>query len=308
MREFFKTFISKVICGKKLDEQTTQYGAYPPGHYYSPIPSRDDILSYIKSKRPPNDAIPGIELNKDRQYKLLRECINFYHDIPFPEKPTPGHRYYYDNPWFSYSDAIFLYCFLRKFTPKRIIEIGSGFSSAAMLDTIDSIFPQKPEITFVEPYPERLLSLLKDGDRKRIKLIDKKVQEVPPDVLLSLKSGDLLFIDSSHVVKCNSDLHFLMFEILPYLKPGVFVHFHDVFYPFEYPPEWLMEGRYWNENYFLHAFLMYNSEWQIIFFNTYIHYIFGDLIKEKMPLCTKNPGGSLYIQRKTPSTGKSRKG
>jgi hypothetical protein len=88
-----------------------------------------------------------------------------------------------------------------------------------------------------------------------------------------------------------------MFEILPRLQPGVFVHFHDVFYPFEYPPEWLMEGRYWNENYFLRAFLSYNSEWKIKFMNTYVSFMFSDLIKEKMPLCAKNPGGSLYIQR-----------
>jgi hypothetical protein len=78
---------------------------------------------------------------------------------------------------------------------------------------------------------------------------------------------------------------------------AVVVHFHDVFYPFDYPSEWLMEGRYWNENYFLRAFLSYNSEWSIQFFNTDVHFMFGDLIKEKMPLCAKNPGGSLYIQR-----------
>lgn len=106
-----------------------------------------------------------------------------------------------------------------------------------------------------------------------------------------------MFIDSSHVVKCGSDLQFLIFEVLPYLKPGVFVHFHDIAYPFEYPSEWLLEGRYWNENYFLRAFLSYNSEWSIHFFTTYVYFRFGDLIREKMPLCTKNPGGSLYIQR-----------
>jgi hypothetical protein len=92
-------------------------------------------------------------------------------------------------------------------------------------------------------------------------------------------------------------MQLLMFEILPRLQPGVFVHFHDVFYPFDYPSEWLTEGRYWNENYFLRAFLSYNSEWSIRFFNTYVHFMFGDLIKEGMPLCAKNTGSSLYIQR-----------
>jgi predicted O-methyltransferase YrrM len=272
-------------------------GAFPAGHYYSPIPSNEDVLAYVKSRKPPNSELLGINLNEKGQQALLSEYVHFYRDVPFPEQKTPACRYYYDNSWFSYSDAIFLYSFLRKWKPKRIIEVGSGFSSAVMLDTIDSCFSQKPEITFIEPHPERLISLLRDGDRDQVRLIDRTIQEVSPDVLLTLKSGDFLFIDSSHVVKCGSDIQFLMFEILPRLPPGVVVHFHDVFYPFDYPSEWLTDGWYWNENYFLRAFLSYNSDWSIQFFNTYVHFMFGDLIKEKMPLCMKDPGGSLYIQR-----------
>ena len=150
-----------------------------------------------------------------------------------------------------------------------------------MLDTIDGFSSQRPEVTFVEPYPNRLLRLLRDGDQQQVRLIDKKVQDVPLEVFLSLESGDLLFIDSSHVVKCGSDLHFIFFEILPRLKPGVFVHFHDVFFPFDYPSEWLIKGQYWNENYFLRAFLSYNTEWSIRLFNSYVHFEFGDFIREK---------------------------
>lgn len=304
MKQVIKTFVKRVPFiknlseqVKNLSEQVRKQGAFPAGHYYSPIPSEEDVLAYVKSRKTPNSDLLGIKLNEKSQHEVLNEYINFYEDLPFPEKQTPGHRYYYENGCFSYSDAIFLYSFLRKHLPKRIIEIGAGFSSAVMLDTIDSFFSQRPEITFIEPYPDRLISLFRDGDREQVRLIDKKIQEVPPDVLLALESGDLLFIDSSHVVKCGSDLQLLMFEILPRLQPGVFVHFHDVFYPFDYPSEWLMEGRYWNEIYFLRTFLSYNSEWSIEFFNTYAHFMFGDLIKEKMPLCAKNPGGSLYIKR-----------
>ncbi len=298
MTRTIKTLINNAPFIKNLSGKMRKHGAYPAGHYYSPIPSKEDVLAYVKSRKPPNRELLGIELNEQEQYELLTEYALFYKDLPFPEEQTPGHRYYYHNMWFCYSDAIFLYCFLRKYMPKRIIEIGSGFSSAVMLDTIDRVFSQRPEITFIEPYPDRLISLLHEGDRKQIRLMDRKIQEVPTEILLSLQSGDLLFIDSSHVVKCGSDLLLLMFEILPRLQPGVVVHFHDVFYPFDYPPEWLMGGRFWNENYFLRAFLSYNFEWKILFFNTYVHFIFGDLIKEKMPLCAKNPGGGLYIQRK----------
>jgi hypothetical protein len=270
---------------------------FPSGHYYSPVPNYADVLAYVDAIKPQPDELPGINLNLAGQSELLQEYTGYYKDIAFPEKPTPGHRYYHDNVWFSYSDAIFLYCFLRKHALKRIIEIGSGFSSAAMLDTIDDIFTQSPEITFIEPHPDRLYELLKEGDKERISLIEKKIQDVSLDILLKLEAGDLLLIDSSHVMKCNSDVHYIMFEILPRLQPGVFVHFHDVFYPFEYPSEWLLKGWFWNENYFLRAFLSYNTEWKIIFFNTYMHYICGELIRENMPLCAKNPGGSLYIQR-----------
>ena len=272
-------------------------GAFPAGHYHSPIPSEEDVLWYVKSRRPPTGDIPGIKMNAEGQRELLNDYIHYYKDLTFTEKQTHGHRYFYENDWFSYSDAIFLYCFLRKHLPKKIVEVGSGFSSAVILDTVEGFFPQRPELTFIEPYPDRLKSLLREEDKSRVTLINKKVQDASLDIFRSLQSGDFLFIDSSHVVKCGSDLQLLFFEILPNLQPGVFVHFHDVFYPFDYPSKWLIEGRYWNENYFLRAFLSWNTAWQIRFFNHYVHFMFGDLVKESMPLCTKNTGGSLYIQR-----------
>ena len=298
MKRAIKALIDRMPYVKEIKEQVRREGASQAGHFYSPIPSEEDVLEYVKLIKPPGSELPGLDLNEANQYEVLIEYVELYKDLPFPEEQTPGHRYYYNNDWFSYSDAIFLYCFLRKYAPKRIIEVGSGFSSAVMLDTIDNFFHHKPEITFIEPYPDRLISLFKQGDSGLVRVIDKKIQEVPSEVLLKLESGDLLFIDSSHVVKCGSDLQLLIFEILPRLKPGVHVHFHDVFYPFEYPSVWLTSGRYWNECYFLRAFLSYNCEWEIRFFNTYVHLMFGDLIKEKMPLCVKNRGGSLYVQRK----------
>jgi predicted O-methyltransferase YrrM len=218
--------------------------------------------------------------------------------LPFPETKSPACRYYYDQSFFCYADAIFLYSFLRHSTPRRIIEVGSGFSSAVILDTVERFFLQPPALTFIEPYPERLRGLLKSQDAGVTQIIESKVQAVPLETFQALRAGDLLFIDSTHVVKCGSDVQFLMFEVLPQLSPGVVVHFHDVFYPFEYPAEWLLKGIYWNEDYFLRAFLSYNSEWEIVFFNTYVATVFRDFLREKMPLCLKNTGGSLYIRRR----------
>lgn len=298
MKRLLKWLLNKIPYVKKHVAQSKLQGAYPAGHYYSPIPSKQDIESHLQSINSSDDLLKGIDLNKQHQEKALNEYKSYYNEITFTDEQIPSNRYYYKNSWFSYSDAIFLYCFLRKQQPNRIIEVGSGFSSAATLDTVDSIQSWNPKITFIEPYPDRLNNLLKKHDEQFVEVIHKKIQDVPTEIFSTLQTGDFLFIDSSHILKCGSDLHLLLFKILPSLKPGVFVHFHDVFYPFDYPSNWLSEGRYWNENYFLRAFLSYNSEWEIHFFNSYVHTVFTDIIKESMPLCTENKGGSLYISRK----------
>jgi hypothetical protein len=283
---------------KGLLGQIQNPGEYPAGHYYSPIPDKKDVLAHIKSLKPLNKQMLGINLNEEKQIKILKEYKEYYKDLSFPEKKKPEFRYYYENTWFSYADAIILYSFLRKHEPNKIIEVGSGYSSAVILDTIEKYLSTSPEITFIEPYSERIRGLLKKDDENSNIIIDKNVQDVPLDIFLSLERGDLLFIDSSHVVKCASDLHFILFDILPLLHAGVFVHFHDIFYPFEYPNHWLKFGRYWNEAYFLRAFLSFNAEWNIYFFNSYASIVFFDYLKKEMPLCVKDAGSSLYIQRK----------
>jgi predicted O-methyltransferase YrrM len=269
-------------------------GSYPPGHFYSPIPARDEVLACLQSG---NHALPEIVLNKEMQFERLRAFQAYYADLPFPKVQTEGSRYHYDQTVFCHADAIFLYSFLRHTRPRHIIEAGSGFSSAVMLDTVDRFFEESPQLTFIEPYPSVLRRLLRPQDGSKVTVIEEKVQNMPVQTFSALDPGDLLFIDSSHVVKCGSDVQYLMFEVLPRLQPGVFVHFHDVFHSFEYPENWLLKGWYWNEAYFLRAFLAYNSEWEIYFFNSYVGKVFKDFLKEKMPLCLKNTGGSLYLRR-----------
>lgn len=308
MRALIRYILDRLPYIGRLREQIRNAGAFPVGHYYSPIPKHEEILGYLQSKQLRKRAeypdiekekieLPDIHLNKRGQFELLQEFEKYYNDVPFPEKNNHDFRYYYDQSYFCYADAIFLYSFLRYTKPKRVIEVGSGFSSAVILDTVENCFNHQPEITFIEPYPDRLRSILKPQDKEKVQIIEKKVQEVSLETFTSLQTGDLLFIDSSHVIKCGSDVHFLMFEVLPRIPVGVFVHFHDIFYPFEYPAEWLLNGRYWNEDYFLRAFLAYNSEWNICFFNTYVATVFKKFLAENLPLCLKNTGGSMYIQR-----------
>ncbi len=297
MKQQLKSYLNKVPYISKLRQQIGEQGAYPAGHYYSPIPSKDDVNQGIKGKMS-HQIVPDIDLSRNEQLMLIDEFSEFYRDLPFTEKQGEGsRRYYYDQKWFCYSDAIMLYCMIRKFGPKRIVEVGSGYSSAVMLDTLESLNREDYGITFIEPYPDRLHSMVDVQNESRVSLLESGVQNVDIDLFKALDKGDLLFIDSSHVVKYGSDVHFLVFEVLPVLKSGVIVHFHDIFWPFEYPAGWLSEGRYWNECYFLRAFLSGNSNWKILFFNDYVNKEFPEIIRTRMPLCQRNFGGSIYLQK-----------
>jgi len=114
----------------------------------------------------------------------------------------------------------------------------------------------------------------------------------------ALSSNDILFIDSTHVSKTGSDVNRILFDILPRLSRGVFIHFHDVFYPFEYPKEWVYEGRAWNEDYILRAFLEYNDAFEIVLFGTWLAKFERDLLREMMPMTLENPGGSLWLRKR----------
>jgi hypothetical protein len=283
---------------RQLRELRRREGRYPAGYYYSPIPSEDDVARHISWKN--SERVDGsleIQFCPDAQFSLLQNYAQYYEELPFSEARQAGLRYYYGQGWFRYADAIFLYCHLRATRPQKIIEVGSGFSSAVILDTVERCLPYTPEIIFIEPNPDRLLDILKSEDQKSVRLIQSQVQDVPLGVFDSLQSGDLLFVDSSHVLKAGSDLYFLFFEVIPRLAKGVIVHFHDIFYPFDYKTDWLLDGRYWNEAYFLRAFLAYNSEWRIRFFNSYIGVQYYEYLLRQMPLCARDTGGSLYIER-----------
>ena len=185
---------------------------------------------------------------------------------------------------------------MNAFKPSKIIEIGSGFSSAVMLDTCDlNQELNKTQITFVEPYPDRLHSLLSDKDN--ISLYECIVQDTPEDLFRNLDKDDILFIDSSHVSKAGSDVNYLFFEILPLLKSGVIIHIHDIGINFQYPYKWIEEGRAWNESYLLRAFLMNNNSYEILLYNAQLYNRKHDYFKEKMPLYTKAPGGSFWMKK-----------
>jgi predicted O-methyltransferase YrrM len=274
---------------------------FPPGHFYSPQPDPAEYASCIDPIHgdvPEPSTLRGLDLNTEVQFATLRSLKPFYDEQPFRDHPVPHLRYDFANIYFSYADALSLYGLMRLSRPRQVIEVGSGHSSCVMLDTNERFLDGRCKLTFIEPYPDdRLLALTTLADRSRFELIRDRVQTVDLSVFERLGAGDMLFIDSSHVAKAGSDVNFLIFEVLPRLAPGVLVHFHDVWYPFEYPRVWLDEGRAWNESYLIRAFLMFNPAFQVALFNQYLARFHHDYLAEAMPLYLKDKGGSLWLRR-----------
>jgi len=269
---------------------------FPAGHYYSPLPDRDALSGAHGLDRSTRD-VAGVELRESAQLETLDRIASFHADVPFPRDPSPGHRYHSDNVFFAIGDAIVLQAMLRLHRPRRVIEAGSGYSSGAMLDTDDRFLDGSVEFTFIDPYPQRLLSLLSSGDRARCTIRKSGVQHVDMELFSTLEENDILFIDSSHVVKVGSDVDYLLAEILPQLRVGVLVHFHDVFWPFSYPEEWFRTGTAWNESFFLRSFMQYNTAFRIEYFNSYMATVHRTKVFAKAPRCLEDPGGSLWIRR-----------
>jgi predicted O-methyltransferase YrrM len=270
----------------------------PPGHFYSPIPDADFVRRHrdrLFDRR--TSSVPGIDVRAHHQLALIEQLSPYFRDLPFTARKSDGLRYYFENGYFQYADAIVLHSLLRGFQPRRVIEVGSGFSSAVMLDTNDRYCDGRIEFTFIDPFPARLISLLRPTEATRHRIIELPVQDVPPEVFAALERHDVLFIDSSHMVKVGSDVGHLLTDVLPALQPGVLVHFHDVLWPFEYPEEWIQEGRAWNECYVLRAFLQFNAHFQILLFNSYLALHHADVLERCCPLMMRDTGGSLWLLR-----------
>lgn len=300
-------FLSFFPFFKKRLELYREYKSYPhvPGHYYSLIPDLEEV-KLRKEKIFHNENIDGIDLGLEHQLELLNELKEFYKQIPynFSDPLTDqklSYRYKTGNEYYRYGDAIFLFCMMLHLKPRRIIEVGSGHSSAMMLDINENFLHNSVHLTFIEPFPEeRLCGLLQKEDRKNTVVLKSFVQETDVEIYKSLEANDILFIDSSHVSKPGSDVNFIVFDILPILKPGVVIHFHDVFFPFELPASWVLKRKwFWNENYILRAFLMNNPDYEIILFNNFLYRKHRLWFEKEMPeaLIDWEHTGSIWIRK-----------
>jgi predicted O-methyltransferase YrrM len=260
-----------------------------PVHFYQPIPDTQALPDNLWSQ--PTELV-GINMNDRVQLDLLQNHFTKLREEyrNFPAEPPPGQQ----RP-FRGIDALVAYCMVRHFQPRLIIEVGSGFSSVLLGQA--AARNKSSALICIDPFPSELLrensiSVLRS-------LVETKVQELDVEFFSQLDSGDILFIDSSHTVRIGGDVNYLFLEVLPRLKPGVIVHVHDIFLPFEYRRDWVLdEFRFWTEQYLLQAFLMFNSEFEVLMANSYLNHYHRADFKAAFPGLPSWKGGSFWMRRK----------
>lgn len=258
---------------------------HPPGHFYSPLL---DISEAIK--RDGKAYWKKIKI-KPKKIKEFYKKIN---------KEKRSFKRFHENNMFPTVDAIVLLEIIIQKKPKRVIEVGSGFSTLVFLDALENR-KINTNLTCIEPFPERLKCNLSPHDQKKIKLIQKPLQDVLPSEFKKLKKNDILFIDSSHVAKIGSDVTYLFLQVLPSLAKGVLIHFHDIVYPYSYPMHWIQNGWAWNETLFLRTFLVESEKYEIIAFNSYFNTCFPKLAQKTFSKDEKTKGGfggSIWLVKK----------
>jgi hypothetical protein len=266
-----------------------------PVHFYQPIPDTQALPETLWNR--PSELV-GVNMNDQVQLDLLRNHFpKFRREYDqFPVKPTgePG-RFHFNNGLFDGTDALVAYCMIRHFQPRLVIEVGSGFSSLVAAEAIAK--NKNTALICIEPFP---LDFLRRGFPGLHSLIEKKVEDIDLEFFSQLHSGDILFIDSSHTVKIGGDVNYLFLEVLPRLKPGVIVHVHDIFFPFDYRRDWVMdEFRFWTEQYLLQAFLSFNSEFEVLMANGYLGHNYMEDLKATFVNSPWWGGGSFWMRRKT---------
>lgn len=265
-----------------------------PVHFYSPVPDTRAIGAEVWAAR--YDHLPGLEIETPAIVTLLRDLGQFGHELAEVVSEPQAGQYYWGNPAFNGGDASLLYAMIRKLRPENIVEIGSGYSTLMGLKALKQ--NEHGRYLCIEPFPSQQVRDLAEAGQ--IDLIAEGVQAVPLSTFDRLGSGDILFIDSTHVAKTGSDVVHEVLRILPRLNPGVVVHVHDIFHPYEYSQDWVEQrGIFWNEQYLLLALLCENPRFEVLIPN---YACVGDpTLKaahaEAFPFSPVQGGGSFWFRR-----------
>jgi hypothetical protein len=254
-----------------------------PNHYYWPIP---DIAELKSREWPLTRPLPGVELNLAGQREFAEAVVaQFARECTFPSAAVEGDsQFHYNNGLFERVDAEVAHAMVRHYKPRRVIEIGGGYSTRLVAGALrrNAAANHCPgELITIEPAPDASLS---NGFPGLSMLIADPVEEVDPSLFASLGEGDILFVDSSHVVRTGSDVCYECLQILPSLRPGVLVHLHDIFLPCEYPRQAVVERLcFWSEQYLLQAFLAMNQEFEVLWSASAMQWFHPDIVEKVVP-------------------------
>lgn len=247
--------------------------------------------------------LPGLDMREDAQLALLDTLRDRYREeyeaFPLQDDGSAPH-YYVNNISFSAVDGEIYHAMLRHHRPRIVLEIGSGYTTllaARALAANEAEGAPPAELTAIEPYPK---PFLKAGFPGLSRLIEQDLQAVPLSEFTRLAANDVLFIDSSHMLKIGSDVQYEFLEILPRLQPGVIVHVHDIFFPAEYPRDWLYRNLlFYNEQYLLQAFLSGNTGWEVLWGGSYMHLRHPDKLEAAFPTYTRTTRwpGSFWMRK-----------
>ena len=273
-----------------------------PNHYYLPIPDtrRIDPSLFASESR-----LTGIDMREAEQLELLEQLgagfKSEYEKFPRTAGEGGSAEFYLANGLFESVDAEVLYALIRHLKPRRVVEIGSGFSTLLILRAAAANAAEGHPLALrsIEPYPrEFLVQLAHSGS---IDLVRQPVEKVDLAAFDDLSAGDILFIDSTHAVRTGGDVQRELLEIVPRLASGVYVHLHDIFLPADYPREWVMRRHwFWSEQYLLQAFLAFNSDYEVVLANAFLRARRPELLAALIPGygATGDEPGSFWFRRK----------
>ena len=253
-----------------------------PVHYYSPVPN---VLNLQRNRNlwAKRSELPGLSVDLDEQAARLRAiCSPYVHEYAGNAVYKEGVSKHFGQGY-GYIEAQALHASIRHYKPKRIVEVGSGVSTYCILKASELNAEEtglNSRIVSIEPYASERLRRLSPC----IELMQKQVQTVPLDLFRELYENDLLFIDSSHTVKPGADVNYLILEVLPRLRSGVVVHFHDIYLPYDYQRDTLQTFFHWTETSLLRAFLTFNERAKIVFCLSHLHYERQAVLREVFPV------------------------
>lgn len=267
-------------------------GVFPiRNHYYEPLFDARGLRQSLRKDR----VLPAIDLDPRGQLEFLAQCRYGAELAGVPSSRPAAGGFHFGNGAFESGDAEVWYGVLRSRKPRVVIEIGSGYSTLLAVEALRRNREEDPSCSVrhicVEPYEAPWLQAL------GVELIRTPVEQLDLGFFSQLSSGDILFIDSSHVIRPQGDVVFEYLQILPSLREGVLVHVHDIFTPRDYLDDWVRkEVRLWNEQYLLEAFLCSNRDWRVVAALNYLQHHHYDELKAVAPhLAPDREPGSFYL-------------